>query len=198
MRARRAKTRVRRPRQSRARDTVDVILRATTHILSREGTDRLTTNRIAEKAGVSIGSVYQYFPNKVALIDEVRRRYDEAFRERMIGLVGTLGELPLRDAVARCVRALITLHAEDPGLHNAVSAAGIGDAERRLFHQLAASWLDARRQEVRRPNRALAAATALDAAESLIHGVALRAPEQLARDDFAAEVTDLLVRYLAK
>jgi AcrR family transcriptional regulator len=198
MRTRSAKTPIRRPRQRRARDTVDVILRATAHILSREGADHLTTNRVAEKAGVSIGSVYQYFPDKTALIDEVRRRYDEAFRDRMIGLVGTIGELPLRDAVARCVRALIALHAEDPGLHNAVSAAGIGDAERRFFHHLAASWLDARRDEVRRPNRSLAAATALDVAESLIHGVALRAPEQLGDDAFAAEVTDLLVRYLAR
>ena len=114
----------------------DVILRATAQILSREGLARLTTNRVAEKAGVSIGSLYQYFPN------------------------------------------------EDP--------------ERRLLQQVAASWLEARRDEIRRPDRVLAAAIALDTAEALIHGVALRSPERLADDEFAAEVTDLLVRYLAK
>jgi AcrR family transcriptional regulator len=174
------------------------VLRATAQILSREGLGGVTTNRVAEKAGVSIGSLYQYFPNREALVAEVRRRYDEAFRDRLLALIGSIGTLPLAEAVERCVRALIALHAEDPGLHNAVSTAGVSDGERRLLHQLTASWLDARRDEIRRPDRALAAAMALDVAEALIHGVALRDPDQLGREEFAAEVTDLIVRYLAK
>jgi AcrR family transcriptional regulator len=192
------KTRCRRPVQSRSQDTVEVILRATAHILARQGTQGLTTNRVAAKAGVSIGSLYQYFPDKDALVAEIRRRYEEAFRDRLIALARDLDGLRLRDAIARCVRELIALHAEDPRLHNAVSAAGIAAGDRRLLHQLAASWLDARRREVRRPDRPLAAAIALDAAESLIHGVALREPERLAGDAFATEVTDLLVRYLVR
>ena len=188
----------RQPLQRRARETVDVIVRATAHILSREGLARVTTNRVAERAGISIGSFYQYFPNKEAVVAEVRRRYDEAFRERLIGLVGIVAALPLEEAVAACVRQLIAIHAEDPGLHNAVSGAGLDSGERRLLHQVAAGWLEARRDEIRRPNRMLAAAVALDTAEALIHGVALRSPERLADDDFAVEVTDLLVRYLAK
>jgi len=188
----------RQPLQRRARETVDVIVRATAHILSREGLARVTTNRVAERAGISIGSFYQYFPNKEAVVAEVRRRYDEAFRERLIGLVGIVAALPLEEAVAACVRQLIAIHAEDPGLHNAVSGAGLDSGERRLLHQVAAGWLEARRDEIRRPNRMLAAAIALDTAEALIHGVALRSPERLADDDFAVEVTDLLVRYLAK
>jgi hypothetical protein len=88
--------------------------------------------------------------------------------------------LPLKEAVAHCVLALIELHREDPALHNAVSAAGVGDGERRLLQQLAASWLEARRDEGRPANLALAAEIALDTAESLVHGVALRAPDRLA------------------
>ena len=61
-----------------------------------------------------------------------------------------------------------------------------------------AGWLEARAGEVRRPNRPLAAAVALDAAEALIHGAALRTPERLRDKEFAAEVTDLLVRYLVE
>jgi hypothetical protein len=67
-----------------------------------------------------------------------------------------------------------------------------------LLHQLVATWLEVRRDDVRRPDRDLAAALALDAAESLIHGVALRSPERLGDQAFADEVTDLLVRYLAR
>ena len=172
-------------------------MRATAHILSREGLAAVTTNRVAEKAGVSIGSLYQYFPNKEALVAEVRRRYDQAFRDRMLALIGSIAGLPLAEAVDRCVRALIALHAEDPGLHNAVSTAGVGDDERRLLYQLTASWLDARRDEIRRPDRTLAAAVALDVAEGLIHGAALRDPARLARQEVAAEVTALSVRDLA-
>ena len=175
-----------------------VILRATAQILSRDGLAGVTTNRVAEKAGVSVGSLYQYFPDKEALIAEVRRRYDDTFRERLLALAGSIGGLPLAAVVERCVHALIDLHAEDPGLHNAIAVTGIGDTERRFLHEIAVSWLDARRDEVRRPNRALAAAVALDVAEALIHGVALRDPEQLTRDEFATEVTDLIVRYLAR
>jgi AcrR family transcriptional regulator len=192
----RRKRRKRQPRQQRAHGTVAVILRATAQILSRDGLAAVTTNRVAQRAGVSIGSLYQYFPDKAALVAEVRRRYDDAFRERMMALVADIGPLPLRDAVGRCVQALIDVHAEDPGLHNAVSAAGVEASERRLLHQLAASWLEARRDEVRRPNRAMAAAVAMDAAEALIHGAALRTPQLLADEAFSAEVTDLLVRYL--
>jgi AcrR family transcriptional regulator len=160
--------------------------------------ERLTTNRVAEKAGVSIGSLYQYFPDREALVAEVRRRYSETFRERLITLTGAIAALPLRGAIAECVRSLIAIHRDDPGLHNAVSSAGIDDGERRMLHQLAASWLEARRSEVRPTNRALAAEVALDVVESLIHGVALRAPKRLGEGAFVAEVTDLLVRYLAK
>jgi len=177
---------------------VELIIRATAQVLSRDGVDHLTTNRVAERAGVSVGSLYQYFPDKDALIAEVRRRYEETFRQRMLTLTGELDGLPLTDAIARVVRALIDIHAENPRLHNAVSAAGIDDRERRLLHQLAAAWLEARRDEVRRPNRSLAAATALDVAESLIHGVALRDPDRLADERFTEEVTDMLVRYLVR
>jgi hypothetical protein len=173
---------VRRPRQRRAEETVEVIVRATAQILSRDGAERLTTNRVAEEA----------------LVAEVRRGYEEAFRRRLLTLVDAVAALPLEAAVAECVRAIVAAHVDDPGLHHAVSAAGLGDGERQLLHQLAASWLEARRDEVRRPDRALAAAVALDAAEALVHGVALRAPERLADDAFAAEVTDMLVRYLAR
>lgn len=175
-----------------------MILRATAHILSREGPARLTTNRVAEKAGVSIGSVYQYFPNKEALVEEVRRRYGETFRDRLFAVAGSVGSVPLAEAIGRVVRALIAIHAEDAGLHNAVSAAGMSKAERRVLHQVGAGWLEVRRDEVRRPNRALAATVALDVADSIVHGTALRDPARLADAEFADEVTDLLVRYLVK
>ena len=73
--------------QHRSQDTVEVILQAATHILEKVGLTQATTNRIAEHAGVSIGSLYQYFPNKEALagalIDREIRRKAEFVLEKL-------------------------------------------------------------------------------------------------------------------
>ncbi|APH60771.1 Transcriptional regulator, TetR family [Granulibacter bethesdensis] len=56
------------PRQARSEETVRIIIEAAAHILERKGLGDFTTNAVAERAGVSIGSLYQYFPGKEALI----------------------------------------------------------------------------------------------------------------------------------
>lgn len=66
----------RRPSQQRSRETVEWIVEAAARVFEREGLDA-TTNRIAEEAGVSIGSLYQYFPDKHALLDELAIRHLE-------------------------------------------------------------------------------------------------------------------------
>src|SRR5688572_33297708 len=56
------------PQQARSTELVAAILEAATQVLAKEGATRFTTARVAEKAGVSVGSVYQYFPNKAAIL----------------------------------------------------------------------------------------------------------------------------------
>ncbi|MCC6808098.1 MAG: TetR/AcrR family transcriptional regulator [Deltaproteobacteria bacterium] len=70
------------PKQSRSQATVNACLEATARVLEQEGLSGLTTNRVAEVAGVSIGSLYQYFPNKASLLlalaeHEAERDIDE-------------------------------------------------------------------------------------------------------------------------
>jgi AcrR family transcriptional regulator len=69
------------PQQARSADLVAAILEAAVQVLAKEGAGRFTTARVAEKAGVSVGSVYQYFPNKAAILfrlqsDEWRQTTD--------------------------------------------------------------------------------------------------------------------------
>jgi AcrR family transcriptional regulator len=69
------------PKQARSTELVAVILEAALHVLAEEGAHRFTTTRVAERAGVSVGSLYQYFPNKAAILfrlqsDEWRRTTD--------------------------------------------------------------------------------------------------------------------------
>jgi AcrR family transcriptional regulator len=75
------------PKQDRSRVTVEAILEATTRILVEEGYDKANTNRIAERAGISIGSLYQYFPNKESLMTALMEQHSREMTE----LVATKG-----------------------------------------------------------------------------------------------------------
>src|SRR5215510_14029777 len=107
------------PRQERSRFTVDAILEAAADILVRNGYDRLTTNRIADRAGVNVASLYQYFPGKAAIVAELRRRHGAAeraaVRDALVLRRGQGLEATLRALIAHGVAA----HAVAPALHRA-------------------------------------------------------------------------------
>jgi AcrR family transcriptional regulator len=100
------------PRQERAQDTVQVIFEATARILQREGRAALNTNYIAECAGISVGTLYQYFPNKEAILVAMARNElanDEACVIKALTQPPQDGET---DLVRRAIRVLITLHSK--------------------------------------------------------------------------------------
>lgn len=95
------------PKQGRALHTVDSILQATKSILSNEGYDKASTNYIADVAGVSIGSLYQYFPSKEAIIASlVEKTVVEAAEKIRVELVACMG-LPLEESTPRLVRVIL-------------------------------------------------------------------------------------------
>ena len=71
------------PRQHRSAATVEAILEAAARILERGGPDALNTNSVAAMAGVSVGSLYQYFPGKEALLAELVRKWRALLVERI-------------------------------------------------------------------------------------------------------------------
>jgi len=72
-----------RPRQARAAVTLDAVFEATIQVLLSVGPHRLTTTRVAERAGVSVGTMYQYFAHKQALIYALNERYLEALADKI-------------------------------------------------------------------------------------------------------------------
>ncbi|CDQ09698.1 Transcriptional regulator, TetR family [Acidithiobacillus ferrivorans] len=108
-----------RPYQQRSAATVDAILEAAARILERKGLDALTTNAVAELAGVSIGSLYQYFPGKAAILAELIRR------ERLILLAGIdrIAHAPgdsLKDDVCSLIRIAVAHQLLRPALARAL------------------------------------------------------------------------------
>jgi AcrR family transcriptional regulator len=100
----------RKPRQVRALDTVEVIFEATARILQREGPAALNTNYIAERAGISVGTLYQYFRNKEAILVAMARREIATDEAAVIKAMSEAAEGSDIDPVRLAIRALITAY----------------------------------------------------------------------------------------
>jgi AcrR family transcriptional regulator len=90
------------PKQERSARLVDAILKAAIRVLEREGAQAFTTSRVAERAGVSVGSLYQYFPNKQSILFHLQRQeWDETSRllEGILEAEGRDAEERLREAM---------------------------------------------------------------------------------------------------
>lgn len=93
------------PKQGRSKETVDAIFGAVTHILNKDGVDHLTTNKIADVAGVSVGSLYQYFKNKESIYEGILLRLINEGLERLERiLTEQKTEVVIRDIIGLIVR----------------------------------------------------------------------------------------------
>ncbi|PRC47378.1 TetR/AcrR family transcriptional regulator, partial [Mycobacterium sp. ITM-2017-0098] len=106
------------PRQQRSRETVNTLVEAAAQVFSREGI-AATTNRIAERAGLSIGTLYQYFPDKFSLLHAVAQRHVRDADRRLTAVFARLrSEAPPFEETMRAVLdAVIELHRDGPRLH---------------------------------------------------------------------------------
>ncbi|MEN9314228.1 MAG: hypothetical protein RIS35_621 [Pseudomonadota bacterium] len=123
MTTRRPKRAVRQATQARAQSTVKAILEAGARILAERGWRAFNTNAIALRAGVSIGSVYEYFENKQALIDAVANDHlasGEALLAEGVAMLTNTSRT--EDLIAALVEGAVMLHALDPHLHRALSS----------------------------------------------------------------------------
>lgn len=108
------------PQQERAKETVRVILEACAQILHESGLEGLTTKRVAERAGVSVGSVYQYFPNKEALVEAIVDQQVDQLLESARQMVRLAHDAPIEEVISVLARGLFVLqkqHALLPAVH---------------------------------------------------------------------------------
>lgn len=182
---------------------MDAILGAARSLLVKQGLAALTTNKVAERAGVSIGSLYQYFPNKDSILAELQRRHMEEGSALMADRLHGLIEAPPRVAVRTMVRLMIELHRQDPALHKALVAQvpkgleRLGAIEQQII-ALVTLYLARHAELLRVPEHELAAAIVVQTVEALTHGAVLHRPELLESSAFEDQVVELVTRYLLK
>ncbi|MEO8877381.1 MAG: TetR/AcrR family transcriptional regulator [Polyangiaceae bacterium] len=192
------------PTQARAQETVEAILAATKRVLVRDGYEKTTTNRVAEVAGVSIGSLYQYFPSKEALVTALIERHLATMLEVLASTYTASNQtMTIAETARSVIRAAFAAHRVNPKLHRVLleqmarngtidQIAGFEEQAQRLVE----SFLENHAHEVRPKNIKLAARVALLAVRGTTLWTVLRMPEQLDDTAFIDEISDMIVRYL--
>jgi AcrR family transcriptional regulator len=192
----------RKPRQRRARQTVEAILDAVMRILKREGVGALTTNRIAEVAGVSIGSVYQYFPDKRAIFAALHGRHIEQIDRVVETTLVKHARSSLDEVVRAMVEAMVDAHVNDPELYHLLLAEvphradGTQDFAVRLHGAflLAISSKAGELRKGRNLDKVVFVVTHM--IEALCHGAVLRRPTGLSLAEAKEEIVRAVLAYL--
>ena len=110
------------PKQARSLDLVATILEAAVQVLAKEGAQRFTAARVAEKAGVSVGSLYQYFPNKAAILFRLQSDEWRQTHELLRGILEDAQRPPL-DRLRSVVHAFIRSECEEAAIRGALDDA---------------------------------------------------------------------------
>lgn len=106
-----------RPKQQRSRSTVESIIEAGARVLAKRGWANFTTNEVAHTAGVSIGSLYQYFPNNLAIAEAIRKRHLAEILQALPDIRAQEEKVSIEEHIGRLIDAVVTLHATNQDLH---------------------------------------------------------------------------------
>ena len=179
-----------RPNQSRSRALVDAVAQACLQILDEEGGAALKVARIAEVSGAAVGSIYQYFPNKDAIVAMLYERVlDQETAHLLVmreGLLGLPLDAALRQILANIIRVELRLHQLNPDFHLRHHAAlhlGMWRGPYRTAVEfIEATWLSLLQMyaaEISTPHPALAAYMLGQGLRSVIRSALQDIPEQL-------------------
>ncbi len=197
------------PTQARAVATCEAILEATARILVTDGFEKLSTNRVAKVAGVSVGSLYQYFPNKAALIAALCSQHVDDMMELVTRCLTEFSDADVADAIRIFTRGMMEAHALEPQLHHQAMLASaqlglsnVDDLEVRMKDGVVA-WLELHRDSITPRDLPLAASILIRSVEAVTHAglleilpepdPALRHERMLALEE---EIVRLAVGYL--
>jgi AcrR family transcriptional regulator len=194
----------RRPRQARAQATVEAIIKATARVLVDEGYDRASTNRIAQAAGVSIGSLYQYFPSKEALVAALVESHVERMRDALSVSLSAASPAELAGRARTLVLGMLSAYRVDPQLHHVLcqEVPKIGELQKvygfeQHLAEVCRQQLFAAGNGIRHTDVDRAVFLLVNAMPGVIRAAIQADPEAADDARLADELTDMIVRYLA-
>ena len=183
--------------QLRSRATVDALVEATARILVKEGFDQASTNHIAEVAGVSIGSLYQYFPSKEALVVAVVERHQQEIMQTVRSELAGVLDQPVEKAVRKLVAVAVKAHRVDPKLHRVLAEQipRVGKLEKletfsRENYTLFRTYLERHRDELRIDDLELASFVCVTSIEALTHNAVLHYPKVFSDETMEALIDE--------
>ncbi len=192
----------RRPKQRRAIATVDAVLDAVIRVLKREGFSALTTNRIADVAGVSIGSVYQYFSDKSAIFGALHQRHIEAIDRLIASTLVECAASPFEELITALVDTMVDAHTADPELFVLLSTevphrSGSAQDFATRLHGVFRLALSSRMTELeRRGDLDRVVFVVANMVESLSHAAALQRPLGVSLAEAKSEAVKAVLAYL--
>jgi AcrR family transcriptional regulator len=181
---------------------VDAILQAAARILVRDGYDHTSTNRVAEEAGVSVGSLYQYFPSKEALVAALHERHTTRIAQVFDRKLSQVEGAPMPVVVREVVEAVFAAHRVSARLHKVLheqmprvgQLAKLADLQSFATARIEAV-LGRYEQQIAATDLRLTAFILVQTVEALSHA-ALSHPRYLANDDYLNQIVELITRYL--
>jgi AcrR family transcriptional regulator len=192
--------------QERSRATVDALVEATARILVKEGFDKASTNRIADVAGVSVGSLYQYFPGEEALVAAVIERHQQEIMQTVRGELAEVLAQPVEKAMRKLVAVAVKAHRVNPRLHRVLAEQipRVGRLEEletfnRENYTLFRTYLESHRDELGVDDLELASFVCVTSIEALTHNAVLHHSKMRSDDAMEAlidEATRLVTGYL--
>ncbi|MGV3526155.1 MAG: TetR/AcrR family transcriptional regulator [Candidatus Sericytochromatia bacterium] len=192
------------PRQARSQAMVENILQAAAEVLIDKGYARTNTNLVAAAAGISVGSLYQYFPHKDALIAALHTRH-VTHMHAVIGdtlQAAAARDLDLSAAVHELVQAWMRAHEIAPELHRILEAEApffdlAPDApEVQQIHAAIRALLTRYRSAITPPDLELATYIVLKTIESLVHALVIAPPEGLSQAALGEGIVEAVLGYL--
>lgn len=192
------------PVQARAKATVDAIVAAAAQVLIAHGYERTTTARVARRAGVSVGSLYQYFPNKEALVAALIERHADELVDTVRDVLQRHSHATLGACVRAAIDATITAHRLDPRLHKIlheqvprVGQLGKAMHANEVITREVERSLRAHAEELRPTLDPAIAATVIETViDAIAHKAVLERSTPLAGETAASEAYALVMSYL--
>lgn len=191
------------PRQSRSAVTVTAILDATARILVERGYAATSTNAVAERAGVSVGSLYQYFPNKDALIAALHARHADQMKAVIERALARAMDVNLVDGLTGLIEASVEAHRVDADLHRVLEQqlAGLDvvdahDQFDEIVQDRIVALLTRHRDSLAVTDLRLAAYMLMHSVHALIHTIVATRPRGVSLKTATAEIVRMTRVYL--